>query len=145
MAGNGTQVRHASVKQNGDQVKTTWGRIKQKGLSVLVASVFFARVETPCVQRLHRSSCAGQERVTIQVAVKETTRKTSKTNTTPTKNPKRNPKRKTATWGAAQKAVSAKMRGRETGAMNSCIFATRECWVAVLVAVSLFLGAVLTC
>ena len=32
------------------------------------AHIFFARVETPCVQRLCRSSCAGEERVTISVS-----------------------------------------------------------------------------
>ena len=73
------------------------------------------------MQRLHRSSCASEERVTIQVAIKENTKKPTKQTPTPTKAPKSNPKRKTATWGVAQEAVSAKMRGRETGAMNSAL------------------------
>ena len=73
------------------------------------------------MQRLHRSSCASEERVTIQVAVKENTKKTNKTNANPQPKPKSNPKRKTATWGVAQEAVSAKMRGSETGAMNSAL------------------------
>ena len=47
---------------------------------------------------------------------------TSKTNTNPNHNhPKATPKEKTATWDVAQKAVSAKLRGSETGAMNSAL------------------------
>ena len=39
---------------------------------------FFARVETPCVQRLHRSSYASEVRVTSQIEVQKTPNKTSK-------------------------------------------------------------------
>ena len=50
--------------------------------------IFSARVETPCVQRLHRSSCASEERVTVQVAgpnSQEQTQTNTQTTNTPNK------------------------------------------------------------
>ena len=47
----------------------------------------FARVKTPCVQRLHRSSSyASEERVTIQIAVEKTPRRPKKTTAKPHQN-----------------------------------------------------------
>ena len=49
------------------------------------AHIFFARVETPCVQRLRRSSCASEERVTGQVT-KQRKHQQNKQPTKPNKN-----------------------------------------------------------
>ena len=75
-----------------------------------VAPLFFARVETPCVQRLHRSSYASEVRVTSQVEVqKKPDKQHNQTKqdhqTTPTQ---KRPQQKTATWYVAQATVSAK-------------------------------------
>ena len=66
-------------------------------------------METPCAQRLsYYPGCS-----------KEDNQGTNKPTTEP--QPKTKTKRQTATWCVAQEAVSAKMRGGETGALNSTL------------------------
>ena len=89
----------------------------------------FAQVETPCVQRLHRSSYASKERVTIQVAVEETPstdREQNQNNQTPQSNPatktKTNQKpaaRNQLQPGAQLKRPCQPKCEKVTGAMNS--------------------------
>ena len=75
-----------------------------------VSASFFAQVETPCVQRLRRSSYASEVRVTIQVEVQKQQSKTNnQTKQTHQNTPtQKRPQQKTATWCVAQAAVSAK-------------------------------------
>ena len=96
--------------------------------SCACCALFFARVETPCVQRLHRSSYASKESYN-PVAVEEETpsNETENQNTNPqtkqqpnqNKPKKQPPKKNNCTWCATRAAKSAKLREGETGAMNS--------------------------
>ena len=74
--------------------------------------IFFARVETPCVQRLHRSSCASEQRVTSQVAkAKEPPTKPKTNNQKPPTNP---PTQTPATWHVAQEGLRIRHRPLST-------------------------------
>ena len=111
--------RRCAVKRAGiilttsDQPSSSAALNRQRGKNTVKSSrllLFFARVETPCVQRLRRSSYASEVRVTSQVeAQKKPNDQHNQTKqnhqTTPTQ---KRPKQKTATWYVAQAAVSAK-------------------------------------